>query len=663
MLECFNCGEWFHGGCVGITETEAEHVNVWACDQCKGVPQSQGGPLLGRPRQACDNKSLLPIVIKDVEADYKEWFSCEYCEYTYKGIAVVEAHENTCHQNPHRLVAAKLPSRPTAAALKNLDGLLDGITMAVVQAVPGSARVKGLGGNSRQRIRTVHATTGEVKTFSSYTATLLHLGLSRGGYSSSRLREHVVNGTAFCGWYVTFEGSPGLSPAQIIQVRGGNVPPGSTTAKGGGAPDAAAAPLLPARPIQRHGGTVPSGFIAAKTQLVHATTGEMKTFSTKSAALAHMGLSCGGRYGARLRAHAMDSTPYNGWYVSFPESPSAASVVDIDSSAAAKKKGGAGSVSDGTKPAAPPRRESLLRAASRSSHGPAATAAIVGKMPRVLPPSIVDAAVTVIDRRSANHTMCQEPGSSGGNPSDNGSVIRGSKLRRLLKPAARDYNTACNPLNDVGSVKRKIGTLVFDVHAAAACQGHAPLGGMVEGVVVGTKKRKMISPPSPAPLSVAGAPVATSTAVGGAAASAAAATSMPPSVSSFLEEVFASEEFAKHVESMSSMKLYKYMHAPLPPMMGGIAIAPTTMDLRTPPYFARGAVGRSDGGGSTASNAAASAEAGCRSSSSSMRSSTDIGMQSATYTTPKAARAQPGLGIPNPMPSAMLTPPATLLRA
>ena len=78
MLECFNCGEWFHGGCVGITETEAEHVNVCACDQCKGVPQSQGGPLLGRPRQACDNKSLLPIVIKDVEADYKEWFWLSY---------------------------------------------------------------------------------------------------------------------------------------------------------------------------------------------------------------------------------------------------------------------------------------------------------------------------------------------------------------------------------------------------------------------------------------------------------------------------------------------------------------------------------------------------------------------------------------------------------
>ena len=42
MALCESCGQWYHFGCLGVTEQEIEAANDWKCGYCVGKPGVDG---------------------------------------------------------------------------------------------------------------------------------------------------------------------------------------------------------------------------------------------------------------------------------------------------------------------------------------------------------------------------------------------------------------------------------------------------------------------------------------------------------------------------------------------------------------------------------------------------------------------------------------------
>lgn len=40
MIGCDGCDQWFHGECVGVSESESELVDMYFCPDCTGMPRS-----------------------------------------------------------------------------------------------------------------------------------------------------------------------------------------------------------------------------------------------------------------------------------------------------------------------------------------------------------------------------------------------------------------------------------------------------------------------------------------------------------------------------------------------------------------------------------------------------------------------------------------------
>lgn len=53
MISCDNCQEWFHGDCVGISETQGSKLERsgrdWICPNCTNKSQSQADPQQSPP--------------------------------------------------------------------------------------------------------------------------------------------------------------------------------------------------------------------------------------------------------------------------------------------------------------------------------------------------------------------------------------------------------------------------------------------------------------------------------------------------------------------------------------------------------------------------------------------------------------------------------------
>ena len=55
---CDRCQGWFHGSCVGITQTEADNIDSYICPKCKNTADNQDQ----RPLTEKDYESLKRIV-------------------------------------------------------------------------------------------------------------------------------------------------------------------------------------------------------------------------------------------------------------------------------------------------------------------------------------------------------------------------------------------------------------------------------------------------------------------------------------------------------------------------------------------------------------------------------------------------------------------------
>jgi hypothetical protein len=55
---CDRCQGWFHGSCVGITQTEADNIDSYICPKCKNTADNQDQ----RPLTEKDYESLKRLV-------------------------------------------------------------------------------------------------------------------------------------------------------------------------------------------------------------------------------------------------------------------------------------------------------------------------------------------------------------------------------------------------------------------------------------------------------------------------------------------------------------------------------------------------------------------------------------------------------------------------
>ncbi len=69
---CDRCQGWFHGSCVGITQTEADNIDSYICPKCKNTADNQDQ----RPLTEKDYESLKRIVrslqVRFEQANYQE---------------------------------------------------------------------------------------------------------------------------------------------------------------------------------------------------------------------------------------------------------------------------------------------------------------------------------------------------------------------------------------------------------------------------------------------------------------------------------------------------------------------------------------------------------------------------------------------------------------